>query len=189
MRFGRLTVTSFAFSKNHAYWNCICDCGEKRIVAASNLKHRTRSCGCLWREAHTIHGKHKSPEFYVWASMIERCNNPKNKNYNSYGGRGISICDRWNKSFEKFFEDMGERPTEKHSLDRIDNNKGYSKQNCRWATQRQQSLNRRTTVMIEINSKKIPLAEAAEIYGIKYKTLAARYRSGWRGEKLFSTPK
>lgn len=130
-----------------------CDCGNKievEINCVEGKRGNTRSCGCLGAEqrlkASTTHGRSKRhtehyPTYSSWQHMKDRCLNPKNKYYNNYGGRGIIVCDRWMK-FENFLEDMGDR-TKELSLDRIDNNKGYSKENCKWSTRKEQMNNTR----------------------------------------------
>ena len=130
-----------------------CDCGKEVVVQKGNLQQGiTRSCGCLRvsasREANTKHGHNSpgskgiSPEYYTWCSMIARCYNKRHNAFKNYGGRGITICSRWRKSFINFLEDMGNRP-EKYSIDRINNNGNYTPTNCQWATAKQQRANTR----------------------------------------------
>ncbi len=156
MRFGRLVVRHAAGIRQYRsmIWICVCDCGSDHRVRAGNLKSgQVQSCGCVSREklikASTKHGLtvgHKlSREYEAWHSMRQRCLDHNNSNYHNYGGRGIIICDEWLDSFEKFLYDVGSKPSSGHSLDRIDNNKGYCKENCRWATRIQQGENRRTS--------------------------------------------
>lgn len=147
--FGKLTVLERAGqNKNrNALWKCQCECGLIKITSGRLLRNGdSKSCGCLRLDSciktHTIHGMSKSPEFAIWAAMIQRCQNPKNIGYKDYGGRGITICERWLNSFENFFIDMGPKP-EKHSIDRINNDRGYSPENCRWATCHEQRMNQR----------------------------------------------
>ena len=152
-RYGRLLVRERADNANdgEARWLCACECGNSAVVRGVMLRQgRTRSCGCLYRESRSSialsHGLARrgavAPELYVWESMRQRCLNPKNHAYHRYGGAGIRICDRWAESFSNFIADMGRRPDGK-SIDRIDNTKGYEPSNCRWATAKEQSANKR----------------------------------------------
>lgn len=148
--FGRLTVASFAHTLNrNAYWNCQCSCGNYVVVSARQLtylKNPTRSCGCynhdiIFKHGHTPKGK-ASRTYKSWQSMRQRCSNKNAPDYAHYGGRGISVCDRWNNSFEAFLSDMGERPMGK-SIDKINNNGNYEPGNCKWSTAKEQRANQR----------------------------------------------
>lgn len=152
--FGRLTVEALSGTKyNKCYWRCICECGGITETSSQKLTTgHTRSCGCLAREgsenqriAATKHGHTKSAKatrtYSTWRAMMGRCENPAHKDYPRYGAVGIHVCDDW-RQFTKFLLDMGERP-DGHSIDRIDNFKGYEPSNCRWATPREQTLNQR----------------------------------------------
>lgn len=133
------------------------------------------------RETHGYFGK---TEYEAWRNMRQRCINPKTPNFHNYGGRGIKVCDRWFNSFTNFIEDMGDKPSSNHSLDRIDNNGNYTPENCRWATKVQQDSNRRTTRPITINGVTKPLHQWARESPIKYETIKGRiYKYGWSPEK------
>jgi hypothetical protein len=124
------------------------------------------------------HGlSNKSSEYRTWVGMKQRCYNPNDPSYKSYGGRGITIDKGWMESFELFLKDVGYKPTPKHSLDRIDNNRNYEPSNCKWATQKEQTNNTRRNKLIEVNGVKLSIAECSKIYGIKYTTLTARLRA------------
>ena len=125
LKFNRLTVVSknsFVDKKRHSHWDCLCDCGNTLIVRRDSLTTKnTQSCGCLARS----HEMSSTPEYYIWHSMKQRCLNKNHHNYPIYGNRGITVCDRWSNSFEAFINDMGKRPSDKHSIDRKNNNGKY----------------------------------------------------------------
>jgi hypothetical protein len=164
-------------------WVCLCDCGSTSVVAGSALRMgESTSCGCFQRElaaknlGNTArkHGRHNTPEYFRWLSMKLRCQHPSHHAFQNYGGRGISVCDRWNKSFEAFVEDVGERPTPEHTLDRIDNDGNYEPTNVRWATRQEQANNRRNNVRITHNGQTKTLAAWARDIGITPEGVAYR---------------
>lgn len=143
-----LGLKAQANGKNRRYVLCHCDCGNKSFETRWDAVENgdTKSCGCLQaesvREARTTHGLSSTKEYRIWTGMKQRCGNPKEPSYSSYGGRGLTVCERWENSFENFFEDMGECPVGM-SLDRIDNDKGYFPENCRWTDASTQLHNQR----------------------------------------------
>ena len=171
--FGRLTVTKHVVS---SYWETTCECGNTKIVHSHALRvGRTRSCGCLRnekaRERRTQHGMHGTITYNSWMQMRRRCNDPKHANYKWYGGRGVAYDPRWD-SFVVFLEDMGECPDRDHTLDRIDPNKNYSKENCRWRPLKD-SVQRNSIIV-----QGMRLKAYAEVNGLKYHTAYARWRAG-----------
>ncbi len=149
-KYGRLTaICQTGIRDGHATWEFICECGNKVVRRVSHVTgHRgTSSCGCLPKERATKHGHvadGKIPsEYRIWSGIKARCLNENSSAYASYGGRGITMCDRWHDSFENFLADMGTRPSSKHSVDRIDNDGDYSPTNCHWATATEQARNKR----------------------------------------------
>lgn len=188
-RFGKLIVLGIARradANKMPLMHCKCDCGKETFPQPYALTSiRVTSCGCGRLEKITKHGqaygKNGSKTYMAWSQMKSRCDNPNNKSHKDYGGRGIGYCDRW-KDFENFFADMGEAPVGL-SLDRIYNSQGYSKENCRWATLKQQQNNRRNTKYIEYQGKNWPKQELAGKFGISPSTLMSRIQSGWPIEK------
>lgn len=143
-KFGRLTVTGRDGTQNGKYvhWICSCNCGEKTSVRSAHLRYgNIKSCSCLALDNKTIHGMLGTPTYKSWVRMKQRCTNERNLGYKNYGGRGIAICEEWHK-FENFFKDMGKRP-KGFTIERISNDRGYSKENCEWATMKKQLNNTR----------------------------------------------
>lgn len=187
-RFGRYVVLHRVETDSKlSRWLCRCDCGRQKEVFAVHLRSgKIVSCGC-WaadkaRERAT-HGQSNSRAYFAWRSMLNRCLRPKDKSYKDYGGRGIVICDEWLKSFEHFYADMGDCPSEMQ-LDRKDNDGPYCKDNCRWATRLEQSNNKRSNVFVEYGGERLTLKQLSIVCGVKYKALFWRIRvAKWPIEK------
>lgn len=182
--FGRLRVNALSHVAVKTYWHCSCSCGGSVVAPVDHLRSgHTRSCGCLQKDLpnHTKHGCAKAcgrtREYSIWKNMRDRCRNPRNKSYKNYGGRGICVAERWD-SFANFLEDMGKCPAGL-SLDRKNNSDGYSPDNCRWASAKQQSRNRRSVRVYN----GLPLPEVCERLGVSSKRVAARIRGGWSIEE------
>lgn len=194
-KFGRLIVAKRMDNDKHknSRWLCRCKCGKNKVVLGCNLKNgRTKSCGCLFKEGNNKKHGHSttikiSKIYRAWDHMVSRCTNPNNIGYHNYGDRGIRVCERWMK-FENFLEDMGEPPTQEHSIDRINNDGNYCKENCRWATNKQQSRNTSRNHLITHKEKTQCLIEWAEEFNIHKNTLSYRLRKGWPIEKALITP-
>lgn len=182
-----VAVRSVGRKKWGYYWLCKCDCGKTTEVLVSNF-FKTKSCGCLrHRTKHGFLVKGKSRGVYaVWAAMLQRCLNPKHKHYASYGGRGIRVCVRWF-GFKNFLKDMGERPP-KTSLERKDNNQGYSPGNCKWATQKEQTRNTRQNHLLTLNGQTKCIADWAEHFKIRESLLRSRISDGLSLEQALNRP-
>lgn len=193
--FSRLTVLerSGSNAQGKAKWKCRCSCGKTKKIDGTKLRNsRVQSCGCLHMErcldAVTIHGMTGTKEYRAWMAMRGRCHDRRNKKYQIYGGRGIFVCDRWINSFPNFFEDIGNAPTKKHSLGRINNDGPYSPDNCRWETVHQQANNRSNVRIIFYNGKSKSLAEWERVFGLTKRRIAERLKCGWTVEKALSPP-
>ena len=189
-RFGRLTVIEVP-AKGRRNVRCQCECGSVGTYRGSSIKSGdTRSCGCLQRELQSMrqksHGMSDTPEYKAWGNMKERCYRPKHISYPHYGGKGIKVCDRWLNSFEAFYADLGPRPSINHSIDRIDPNKDYGPENCRWATPPEQQNNKTSNVLVEFKGEQLTLAEAARATDIPYDRLYKRLKQGISGDRLFA---
>lgn len=171
-RFGRYVVQEYVANNQ---WRCLCDCGVSKLVPSVELRSgRRKSCGCLRKEIaaenRTSHGYSGTPTYETWLKMRSRCTSPSTAQFKHYGGRGITVCERW-ESFENFLADMGERPIGK-TLDRIDVDGNYEPSNCRWATQSEQMNNTHRSVKYQGKT----LTEWSKELGVKYDTLSYRLR-------------
>lgn len=186
-RFNALTVLRRAVSTDvKTWWQCRCDCGRLVDVRTGSLRSQ-KSCGCRSWRGHLKHGASLTGEYVLWQSMKQRCANPNKKHYDRYGGRGITVCDRWVNSFEDFIEDMGPRPLG-GTIERKDNDGPYSPDNCCWASRRAQMENTHRKRTVTVNGTVYTVAEAARKWGIKRVTLDQRLRQGWPAEKALTTP-
>lgn len=183
--FGKWSVLSYA---GNQHWLCRCQCGIEKPVRSIALRNG-KSSGCRRCTKNNLrHGMAYSPEWRIWASMKARCGNPKNKSFKRYGARGIRVCARWLESFDNFIADMGRRPTDRHTIERRDNNGNYEPGNCRWATLYEQARNRRSTRFVEFHGRRMSIAEFCEITGLKSATAIKRIDSGLTPEQAASKP-
>lgn len=191
-RFGRLRVLiPEGRRKGLLAVLCICDCGNLKALPKTSLLHGfTRSCGCLGAESRKqntrTHGMSNKPIYAIWRNMRDRCQNPNHQDFYLYGGRGIRVCDRWQK-FENFFADMGHRPKGK-TLDRKNGNKDYSSENCRWATPKQQARNTRRNRLLTFQGKTQCVADWTEECGYPVGLIVNRLGDGWSVERALTTP-
>lgn len=199
MKYGKLSIIENSdFRKpvgktkiNRLFCKAKCECGKVIVVSKSHLNSgHTKSCGCFakqrQKETFQTHGQTGSSAYSSWSAMKTRCLNKNIKEYHCYGGRGITISKEWQK-FENFYRDMGDRP-KGMTLDRIDNNKGYSKENCRWATYKEQANNTRRNHMVTVNGEKMNTLQASILYNINLNTALTRIRIGWSESDAFSIP-
>ncbi len=191
--FERWTVLGQAVTSKSgaAQWLCRCDCGNESIIPGWNLrKGLSRSCGCLnaevARRSHTTHSMSHKQEYKIYHGMLKRCLNKNSSDFSNYGGRGINVCDRWLESFENFYEDMGGRPSSDYSLDRIENDGGYSPDNCKWSTRSEQQNNKRTNRILTLGNITDTLANWSRIVHISEATLWARIKAGWSDERALT---
>jgi hypothetical protein len=178
----------------HVKYLCLCDCGNEVLTSGNRLRSgEVRSCGCLIRESITTHGMSKTRTYRIWAGMKSRCLNPNEEAYERYGGRGITVCDRWLNSFENFLEDMGEAP-EGLTIERKNGAQGYSPDNCRWATYQEQGENKSNNFWITVNpgtpeEETHTVSEWGRIKGLCHATISQRIRTlGWDVNRALNTP-
>lgn len=194
--FHRLTVIRHHSVVNRTYkWECLCECGTTTVVDGSKLKNgHTKSCGCLLKEFcakpkpyKQTHNLSNTRTYRIWQGMMARCYKLHNHAYQNYGGRGITVCERWH-SVTNFVADMGEAP-ECATIERVNNNAGYSPDNCKWASPKEQVSNRRVTFKVTWNGETRPLTEWADIYGFKYHALYNRIVvHKWPLSRAFNQP-
>lgn len=164
--FGRLEIIcAYREKRKKAWWHLVkCTCGKEALVNGGEMSRgRTVSCGCLRKELKTTHGLTNSDEYRVWNGMKQRCQNPKDKAFNNYGGRGIFVCPSWD-DFQNFINDMGVKPSSNSTIERVDNNKGYNKQNCIWADRSSQSINQRIRKDSTTNHKGVSFSKTRGEY-------------------------
>jgi hypothetical protein len=193
-RFGAVTALrpSCRAPRRKIKWACRCDCGRAFDTCGGKLRRgEVASCPACSRERARVkrvtHGLKSSSEYRIWTHIKSRCLNPKVPEFKHYGGRGITICSRWRESFEAFLEDMGRRPSPKHSIDRFPDNDGnYEPGNCRWATAKQQCNNMRSNRKITIGGETRNMTQWAESIGVTREVIHKRLRRGIAGESLLS---
>lgn len=192
--FTRLIVKEEVESKKPGrWWLCECTCGGTKICQTSKLRQgKNKSCGCLMKEhlksGVIKHGLHGTPEYVVWNNMKQRCLNPNSPTYPHYGGRGITICDKWRESFDNFLNDMGFRPSKNHSIGRMNNDGPYSPDNCRWESLDEQSKNKRWTQYVDYEGKSVKLIDLCKEKGIKRGLVYGRLKKGWSIEDALNEP-
>ena len=196
-RFGRLTALErLPTSKDgHAMWRCVCDCGNEVSVVGKSLRSgHTVSCGCYQKDATSRarkkHGKSRSKIYTVWCDMKDRCYNEQNKQYADYGGRGITVCERWKNDFRSFFEDVSELPNfglDGYTINRKNNDGNYEPDNIEWASRIKQNNNTRRNRLIAYNGETHTLAEWSRIVGVDRMTITDRLKRGWSVEKALTT--
>ena len=183
--FGRWLVSDYA---GKSYWNCVCKCGTTKKVFGSNLiNSKSVSCGCYAAERNTKHGMSRSRVYSIWEGMKQRCSKPSNSYWHRYGGRSIKVCDRW-QLFDNFYADLGEPPTEQHSLGRIDNDGNYEPSNVRWETLDQQNNNKVLNHKVTIDGVTKTLTQWAQENGLKPSTVMSRVSYGWNGVDAVTIP-
>lgn len=197
MRFGTWTVLGATFlvrrsRKRNRYAVCRCHCGRVEVQLLGNIRSG-KSKGCLScrvakvAKKKTRHGKSYTRIHNIWCGIVGRCSNPNIRCWKYYGGRGIEICDRW-RVFENFYADMGEPPTSKHEIDRINPDGNYEPSNCRWATRVEQVRNRRNAIKVEYAGELRSIGEISEITGVRSPLIASRLRKGWPVNLAAETP-
>lgn len=184
LRFNKLLVVEkLGLKKGHRTYLCQCDCGVKKVMRGSELKNGVKSCGCARFRGKTY--RHKRT-YQAWIGIKTRCQNPRDPGFKNYGGRGITVCERW-QVYSNFLADMGECPPHL-SIDRIDNNKGYAPGNCRWATRNEQARNRRSTLQVTWQGETKSASDWNDQLSYPYGTITTRLRKGWTVEDTMTKP-
>lgn len=192
-RFGKLTAIKRSETiSRKSYWDCLCDCGVVKSIYLGNLRQGiTNSCGCLRiasiSNVNRSHGMSNSRTYTIWMGMRARCRNKNAAHYHRYGGRGISVCERWANSFQNFLLDMGEAP-DGYQLDRVDNDLGYSLDNCRWVTVQHNCMNTRQNRTINYAGEKLTVGEWNRRMGFKRGTISGRIARGWPIDRAMNEP-
>lgn len=191
--FGRLTVLELdrVTDKGHYFWLCRCECGNLCSISTGGLNRGTGSCGCIKREMlqkrNSTHGMADTSLYAIWCGIKSRCDVPSNKAYKNYGGRGITYCEKW-KTFEGFYEDMNESYKSWLTIDRINNDGNYCKENCRWVDSFTQASNTRKNKYVEYEGETYTVSQLARKFGMKPQTLNKRLVLKWSIEKSLNTP-
>ena len=191
--FGRLTALRLGtpLGKRRAYI-CACACGKEKLVRSECLTSgMTKSCGCIRVETiaalNKTHGMAASPEYKSWSHAKDRVSNPSCQKFPRYGGRGITMCAEWLNSFDAFYADMGRKPSAKHSVGRIDNDRGYCKENCRWESSLEQARERSDNVYVVVGEVTMILKDACRVANINYKQASRKLKDGsWNAKDLFA---
>lgn len=194
--FGKFKVVGYHEKRNGQHrFTCECECGARKSVIAQSLRDgKSKSCGCAHmnalRDKTRKHGGRQSPEYTVWIGMKARCSNPNSLAYKNYGGRGITVCERWNKSFQSFLDDMGPRPSAEHTIERTNNNLGYFPENCEWRTLLDQCNNTRRSRMVTWNGRTQSVTLWAKEIGVPPARLNQRLvKLKWPIERAMTEPK
>ena len=188
-RYGHLTVIKpIGSTPKDVLWLCKCDCGNEKIIAARHLyTGRRSSCGCI--NPFVTHGGTRTRLYNIWAGMKQRCYDQKDPSYQKYGKKGITVCEEWIYDYPAFRDwSIKNGYDDSLSIDRIDNSKGYSPDNCRWATVKEQANNRTSNRVYEVNGIKGNITQLSDVFSIKYATARARINRGWSAERAFTTP-
>ena len=186
-KYNRLTAIKFSHKNEHGsqFWTFKCTCGNLITTIVSGVKNEgTKSCGCFTKDRIYQHGMIKTKVYSCWHSMKDRCLNKDNQNYKNYGSRGIKVCKEW-MEFKNFYKDMGDAPKNK-SLDRVNNNKGYYKSNCRWSTRTEQQNNTRKNIFLTYRNETKTVSQWAVKLNINKYTIFTRLRRNFSIEKALT---